>query len=111
MGSAGTAKEPPVKPAAFHWLFQLLPRTGLSVLMQVVANARPLLSAVRRAAVLAVLLDLASFHAAFKPGTAAGLPPCPAGWPVSAMRSARMAASVFCFSPTATPWAAAPSAV
>src|SRR5436190_1728285 len=104
MGSAGTAKEPPVKPAAFHWLFQLLPRTGRSVLMQVIASARPLLSAERRAAVLAVLFDLASFQSAFKPGTAGGSPPCPAGLPVSAMRSARMAASVFCLRPIATPW-------
>ena len=74
------------------------------------ASARPLLLLVRRAAVRLDLVVLAVFSRDFKPGTAGGTPPGPAGWPMSAKRSMRMAASVFCFKPTATPWVAAPSA-
>src|ERR1039458_10748330 len=58
--------EPPVNPAAFHALFHCWPSTGLSAPMHVIASARPLLSAVRSAAVLAVLFALAAFHNDFK---------------------------------------------
>jgi hypothetical protein len=87
-----------------------MPSTGLSVAMHVVANARPFASVMERLVDMRVLLALAVFHNVFKPGTAGGTPPGPAGTPTSAVKFRRMSGSVFCLSLIVAPYLAAPSA-